>query len=270
MRAGERIRTMEAELADRRAAVVEAETTSQSLRARSEELDASLRQAEMKVLELEAVVAEGVGAETKIAELTAALQMRDALVRERDERVAQAEERAAVADTRASQAEVRAVEAEEREADAQRRAASAEEARQQAEPSVSPDRLAELESALATAHEELDQSQTRLRRAYAETENIRAQLEAATPRTGLTGDEAAAEEIQRLRVELGQAMERAAAAENRASRLQADLAEARAGVAASEPDDEEGPDTDDDRSLRFRLARSAARKKGLGDEQMWS
>jgi len=65
-------------------------------------------------------------------------------------------------------------------------------------------------------------------------------------------------------------MERAAAAENRASRVQADLAEARAGMPDAELPDHEGADAEDDRSLRFRLARSAARKKGLGDDQMWS
>lgn len=179
------------------------------------------------------------------ADLTAALQMRDALIREAEERAAEAEGASAALTA----------------------------AREAAGPGAAraDDRVAELERALAGSNDELEQSQMRLRRAYAEVESVRAQLEAATPRMGLDADDGATSEIQRLRVELGQAIERAAAAESRASRLQADLAEARAD---SDPLDGGGSDAageDDDRSLRFRLARSAARKKGLGeDEQMWS
>lgn len=141
-------------------------------------------------------------------------------------------------------------------------------------PHATDGRVAELERELEAMGEALEQSQMRARRAYADAESVRAQLEAATPRGGLSPDAAAAEEIQRLRVELGQAIERANAAETHASRLQADLAEARAGAYVPaddglEPGADEG-DEGDDHSLRFRLARSAARKKGLDGDQMWS
>jgi chromosome segregation ATPase len=207
--------------------------------------------------------------------------MRDALVRERDGRIDELETRVARAVDDVAQAErVRldtTAESEQLRAEVERLRAESDQLRAEVTASTPTpgdgDRVAELERDLQDLQEQLEQSQQRLRRAYADAENARAQLETANPRVGLTADEAAVEEIQRLRVELGQAIERASVAENRASQLQADLAEARSIGGVPDPghgDAEPATREDDDRSLRFRLARSAARKKGLGDEEMWS
>jgi chromosome segregation ATPase len=187
------------------------------------------------------------------------------------------------AEERARAATARAEELEGLLASAEARAQEAHVPDPEAIPDAAHDRIVELERLVAEHAEELDATRTRLRRAYAEAESAQAQLDAGTRGLRPTDDGGANDEIQRLRVELGQAMERAAAAEIRASRLQADLAETRAtanGVAVGPPDDDVEPPREpdeasedileEDRSLRFRLARNAARKKGLSDEQMWS
>ena len=80
------------------------------------------------------------------------------------------------------------------------------------------------------------------------------------------------DEVQRLRLELGRAVERANSAETRASKLQADLAEARGGDAVpANGDGAEEVGEDEEKSLRFRLARTAAnKKKSPSDGGMWS
>ena len=115
----------------------------------------------------------------------------------------------------------------------------------------------------------------RLRRAYADAEDARAQLDAAgNGSLAHVGGPASADgydEVQRLRLELGRAVERANSAETRASKLQADLAEARGGDAPSENGDgSDGSGEDEEKSLRFRLARTAASKKKSPTDGMWS
>ena len=87
------------------------------------------------------------------------------------------------------------------------------------------------------------------------------------------------DEVRRLRAELAWAMDRAQSAENQASMLQADLAEARTGSTDDAVGGESGAAAGGqvDKTLRFRLARSAARKKGIeeddsndNDDNMWS
>jgi chromosome segregation ATPase len=129
-----------------------------------------------------------------------------------------------------------------------------------------------------TLREELESMGMRLRRAYADAEDARAQLAVMPANPGplaAMGGPASADgldEIHRLRLELGRAVERADAAEARVARLQ---------EAAGQPQ-AEGEETgvpDEERSLRFRLAKTAARKKGIdapssgqggGSGSMWS
>jgi chromosome segregation ATPase len=153
-----------------------------------------------------------------------------------------------------------------------------------AEASPADDRLAELERANAELADELEQMGTRLRRAYADAEDARAQLSLAAQHPASlaeVGGPASADgydEMNRLRLELGRAVERANAAETRASKLQADLAEARGGSTpdpAAEQSDEPSDTADrepaeEERSLRFRLAKTAASKKKSGPDSMWS
>jgi DNA repair exonuclease SbcCD ATPase subunit len=164
------------------------------------------------------------------------------------------------------------------------------------------ERVRELETELAETRDELEQMQLRLRRAYADAEDARAQLQFASgemlykgPSINPMGDVGSApvqdgiDEAQRLRLELAKTIERASAAEAHAMKLQADLAAARSGdgdhaggidhvddvdgLGDLDDDAESAPagSAEDDKSLRFRLARTAARKKGIGDEgKMWS
>jgi hypothetical protein len=209
--------------------------------------------------------------ETKVIELEAELKAHQDAVRA-------LELRAEAAERRAEQAEASLV------------ARSGEEARsdKSAEHDVAA-RIAELERERDQYADELEQMQLRLRRAYADAEDARAQLQLGPPAPAPQGED----EVQRLRGELARAMDRAQSAENQASMLQADLAEARGGpdvgnmfgnvgAAPTSPDTPAPPDAPDapaaqvDKSLRFRLARSAARKKGIGgeddgdDDNMWS
>jgi hypothetical protein len=146
------------------------------------------------------------------------------------------------------------------------------------------DRLVELEHANAELVEQLEQMGVRLRRAYADAEDARAQLSLAAQHPASlaeVGGPASADgydEVNRLRLELGRAVERANAAEARASKLQADLAEARDGstpaAAADSPDEPRDSaaagTVEEERSLRFRLAKTAASKKKSGPDSMWS
>ena len=115
----------------------------------------------------------------------------------------------------------------------------------------------------------------RLRRAYAEAEDLRAQLLQSGGMGGPSSQDGI-EETQKLRLELGRALERANAAESRASRLSGELQEARvaAGLPIDAPPTEpllsaDGLD-EDEKSLRFRLARSASKKKGTDPDNQWS
>ena len=137
-------------------------------------------------------------------------------------------------------------------------------------------RIRELERETQTLQEELDSMGMRLRRAYADAEDARAQLLAMPPsplavmESGGAASADGLEEIHKLRLELGRAVERAKAAEARVSALES-------GRSSAEEDPGEGApaDGDDDKSLRFRLAKTAARKKSGdvgsgGAGSMWS
>ncbi|TMK36748.1 MAG: hypothetical protein E6G58_04290 [Actinobacteria bacterium] len=163
-------------------------------------------------------------------------------------------------------------------------------------PPTKPDapdtRTEELERHLDSTRAELEQMDQRLRRAYAEVAQARSLQRAPDPAASRGEDPRTHE----LRQELARALERAQAAEERAARLEADLLAERHGVREIdeggdlEPDmdpepkpipafrtmvpseadgngtsDKNGDGEQGDKSLRFRLAQSAARKKGLGD-----
>jgi hypothetical protein len=191
-----------------------------------------------------------------------------------ESRVADAEARAAQADVRAAEAEARASAAEQRAADADGRINQAELRATEAETRASeggsgPDvevsdsgRVHDLERQNAELALEVEHMGNRLRRAYADAEEARAQLvSGGGSSAGLGGN---SDEETRLRRELAQAMERAQAAENRASQLQADLADARVRAGEDpEPPAQEEIEEDEGPSLRFRLAQAAARKRGI-------
>ena len=142
-------------------------------------------------------------------------------------------------------------------------------------PPVGPDGslVADLERELAESHAQLEQMEFRLQRAYADAEEARAraQIEASQP-----ADDTSGSEMQQVRMDLAHAMDRAQAAEERVAKLEADLLAAQHGV-RDLPDAELGTDDDgasengdgdvdaDGKSLRYRLARTAARKKLSGD-----
>ncbi len=135
--------------------------------------------------------------------------------------------------------------------------------------------VADLERELVESHAQLEQMEFRLQRAYADAEEARAraQLEAPEP-----ADDTSGSEMQQVRMDLAHAMDRAQAAEERAAKLEADLLAAQHGV-RDLVDPELGHDGDDNgasengggdvdadgKSLRYRLARTAARKKLSGD-----
>ncbi|HEX6131808.1 MAG TPA: hypothetical protein VF044_08740, partial [Actinomycetota bacterium] len=112
----------------------------------------------------------------------------------------------------------------------------------------------------------------RARHAYAEAEDARARLGLGV--AGASGDDP---EVDRLRAELALALERANAAEALASRLQADVAGNGGGSPAigaygdaADPVSEPAPagDGGEDeagRSLRYRLARAADKKRPRDD-----
>jgi hypothetical protein len=198
--------------------------------------------------------------ETKVVELEAELKAHQEAVRA-------LESRAEAAERRAEQAEASLTE----------RSAEDAGAGKTADHDVAA-RIADLERQRDQYADELEQMQLRLRRAYADAEDARAQLQVGAPQVpAAEGDD----EVQRLRGELARAMDRAQRAENQASMLQADLAEAGVGPnndAIAERADEPAavPTNQVDKSLRFRLARSAAKKKGIGgedegdDDNMWA
>jgi hypothetical protein len=168
-------------------------------------------------------------------------------------------------------------------------------------PDMRPDmRIEELEQQLASTRAELERMDQRLRSAYADAEMARS-LQGDVDPTASRGEDPQAHEV---RQELARALERAQAAEERAAKLEADLLAERQGVreideeADLEPDpdpafepepdpafepipaframapsqsdrngtsEQNGEGHEGDKSLRFRLAQSAARKKGLGD-----
>ena len=168
-------------------------------------------------------------------------------------------------------------------------------------PDMRPDmRTEELEQQLASTRAELDRMDQRLRSAYADAERARSLQGDVDPVASRPEDPQAPE----VRQELARALERAQAAEERAAKLEADLLAERHGVREiddeadlePEPDPAFDPEPDPafepipaframappqsdrngtseqngeghegDKSLRFRLAQSAARKKGLGD-----
>ncbi len=167
-------------------------------------------------------------------------------------------------------------------------------------PEAPDTRTEELERELAATRAELEQMDQRVRSAYAEVAQARSLQRAPDPVTSRGEDPRTHE----LRQGLARALERAQAAEERSARLEADLLAERHGVReideeadlppdlgpAREPEldpelepipafrtmvppETEGNGTSDkngdgeqgDKSLRFRLAQSAARKKGLGD-----
>ena len=161
-------------------------------------------------------------------------------------------------------------------------------------------RVEELEQQLASTRAELGRMDQRLRNAYADAEQARSPQGDVDPAASRREDPQAHE----VRQELARALERAQAAEERAAKLEADLLAERHGVREidegselepepdlafdPEPDpahepipaframtplqtdrnetsEQNGEGHDGDKSLRFRLAQSAARKKGLGD-----
>ena len=143
--------------------------------------------------------------------------------------------------------------------------------------------LADLERELAESHAQLEQMEFRLQRAYADAEEARARLQVEPPQA--SEDPAAGAgsgaEVQEVRQELARAIDRAQSAEERAAKLEADLLAMQHGVhaiaddAVGDGDDDAttgngdgGVDGDvdaDGKSLRYRLARTAARKKLSGD-----
>jgi hypothetical protein len=161
-------------------------------------------------------------------------------------------------------------------------------------------RTEELQQQLASTRAELERMDQRLRSAYADAEQARSLQGDVDPAASRPEDPEAPE----VRQELARALERAQAAEERAAKLEADLLAERHGVREideeadlePEPDPAFDPEPDPafepipaframapsqsdrngtseqngeghegDKSLRFRLAQSAARKKGLGD-----
>jgi len=161
-------------------------------------------------------------------------------------------------------------------------------------------RVEELEQQLASTRAELGRMDQRLRNAYADAEQARSPQGDVDPAASRREDPQAHE----VRQELARALERAQAAEERAAKLEADLLAERHGVREidegselepepdlafdPEPDtahepipaframtplqtdrnetsEQNGEGHEGDKSLRFRLAQSAARKKGLGD-----
>lgn len=268
-------------------AAEEAATAARALAEQKEELEGSLR--------------ETVSAQEAAAAEAAAL--RDQLVAAREELTATASDAGASADhlralteesatlraemdalvENAGAAERRAAELQTANAEMEQRVTALQAANAEldsklvaraAAPPPDDDRVRDLEREVTTLREELDSMGMRLRRAYADAEDARAQLQAAPPGPVVSladaGGPASADgldEIHRLRLELGRTVERANAAEARASRLQADLSQGRGDdptTAGADLDDEdEDGQTDDERSLRFRLAKTAARKKGM-------
>jgi hypothetical protein len=168
-------------------------------------------------------------------------------------------------------------------------------------PDMRPDlRIEELEQQLASTRAELERMDQRLRSAYADAEQARSLHGDVDPAAPRREDP----QTHEVRQELARALERAQAAEERAAKLEADLLAERQGVreideeADLEPDpdpafepepdpafepipaframalsqsdrngtsEQNGEGHEGDKSLRFRLAQSAARKKGLGD-----
>ena len=161
-------------------------------------------------------------------------------------------------------------------------------------------RTEELEQQLASTRAELERMDQRLQSASVDVEQARSLLGGTDPRAFRREDPQA----QEVRQELARALERAQAAEERVAKLEADLLAERHGVreideeADLEPEPEpafdperdpafeptpafrtmvpaqsdqngtseqNGEGHEGDKSLRFRLAQSAARKKGLGD-----
>lgn len=137
--------------------------------------------------------------------------------------------------------------------------------------------VADLERELAESHAQLEQMEFRLQRAYADAEEARARMQAGAPQPA---DDTSGSEMQQVRMDLAHAMDRAQAAEERAAKLEADLLAAQHGVrdlpeaelgpggddnGASQNGDGDGDVDADGKSLRYRLARTAARKKLSGD-----
>ena len=139
--------------------------------------------------------------------------------------------------------------------------------------------MADLERELAESHAQLEQMEFRLQRAYADAEEARARAQAEAPQPA---DDTSGSEMQQVRMDLAHAMDRAQAAEERAAKLEADLLAAQHGVRdlarrgarprrrrqRGERERRENGDGDvdaDGKSLRYRLARTAARKKLSGD-----
>jgi phage shock protein A len=145
--------------------------------------------------------------------------------------------------------------------------------------------VADLERELAESHAQLEQMEFRLQRAYADAEEARARLQAEPAQAFVAAsptDDGSDLEVQQVRMELANAIDRARSAEERAAKLEADLLAMQHGVReladadVVNDDDEGGADHNGDgdvdgdvdadgKSLRYRLARTAARKKLSGD-----
>ncbi|HEX6845166.1 MAG TPA: hypothetical protein VF235_08640, partial [Actinomycetota bacterium] len=190
------------------------------------------------------------------------------------EAVRAAEQRAAELETKVAELTTASQMGAEAAAEIERLQAALAAAEQGAADTASAPTSEETERALAEMQEELDAMQLRLRRAYAESEDLRAQLTHGeqgsvyrpSAQDGL-------DEAQKLRMELARAVERATAAEERAAQLTADLQEARFAADPVSTPAPAGTDVaaaeEDEKSLRFRLARSASKKKGTVDGE-WS
>jgi chromosome segregation ATPase len=126
-------------------------------------------------------------------------------------------------------------------------------------------RVSELEGRVAEATKQAKDAERELARsaeaATSETER-RAELERKIAELERDHDTDPDSELERLRGELGAAIERAHQAEERARILQADLLAAHRGVDPEELRSDPDEEPDDAESLRSRLARTAARKKG--------
>ena len=306
----------EGALRDRDSQVTELGTRAAEAEAKAVQLETRAAEAEARSVQLEGLVAvaetraaaaetRAVEAETQVARSEDGASDREARLGAAEARATQAETRAIDADARAATAEARltqleprvaelesrAMAAEQRSSDLEVRAMTAEQRATEVEARVSSEvpaqiaaaddgRIAELERQIDEYGQELEQMQNRLRRAYADAEEARAHLESGGgTAAGLGGGDP--DEVARLRRELAQAMERASAAENRSSQLQADLAEARvrAGEDPEQPEPEPEVEEEEGPSLRFRLAQAASRKKGItggvpgggaDEHSMWS
>lgn len=277
--------TSRAEEAERRAQAAErqaAEAIEASSRAGSEAQAMAIAAQGDTVAQLEAARAEismsdaaRVAAETRAQEAERRLQQ------------IEADGQPAHAQLARAQAELQHVQAELQQAQmiAQQAVAQAE-AATQAQPVGSleahlaaPDGslVADLERELAESHAQLEQMEFRLQRAYADAEEAQARAQVDVPQPA---DDTSGSEMQQVRMDLANAMDRAQAAEERAAKLEADLLAAQHGVrdlaepelghdgddnGVSENGDGDGDVDADGKSLRYRLARTAARKKLSGD-----